>query len=94
MRPWLWMLSGLIVWTIHFFGVYGLASIAPGTSLARVGAVVITVLCAGALLLLLRRALARRRQGDGFTQWRGELTLWGIALSLVAVLWQGLPAFI
>ena len=33
MRAWIWMLGGLIVWTIHFFGVYTIAS-AAATSTA------------------------------------------------------------
>ena len=34
MRRWVWMLGGLIVWTIHFMGVYALASLADVVSRA------------------------------------------------------------
>ena len=34
MRRWAWMLGGLIVWTVHFMGVYAIASLADVVSRA------------------------------------------------------------
>ena len=36
MRAWLFILGGLIVWTVHFFGLYVLASVFPDMAIARV----------------------------------------------------------
>ena len=36
MRAWLFILGGLIVWTVHFFGLYVLASVFPLWRAARI----------------------------------------------------------
>lgn len=91
MRPWLYLLGGLCVWAAHFFILYGIASIWPGTRLAPalvIGATVLCLVAAAALLLLARRA----RPADELERWMSDVAAVGAAISLVAILWQGLPA--
>ena len=95
MRTWLVLLSGLLVWTAHFFGVYGAASLFPGSVVAHWLTGLLTLSGLGALAFLALPLLRRRGAGD-----RGELSHWidgvallGIALAGVAILYQGVPAF-
>lgn len=95
MQAWALLLGGLLVWAAQFFALYGLASIAPGTQIARTGTVIVTVACAAAdVLLLIYAARGAGRASDGFDRWLMKLGIAGAALSLVAVLWQGLPALL
>lgn len=93
MRAWAYLLGGLIVWAIHFFAVYIVASVFLTTTIARILALVVTLGCLAAdgwLLLRLRRSSG----GDDFHEWMRMIALIGAGLSAVAVLWQGLPALI
>lgn len=94
MRSWLVLLGGLLVWTAHFFGVYIVASLFPGTALARWLTGLVTILALGALVVLARPRWSRagRSGEDQLARWLDGLTLLGLALALVAVLYQGLPA--
>ncbi|HEX2542927.1 MAG TPA: hypothetical protein VHM00_17825 [Caldimonas sp.] len=96
MPIWLLSLGGLLVWTVHFFGLYLIASIWLTTPTASVVAGVFTVACLGADAWLLWRTAPARRGGaiDPFDQWLLLLAFLGAALSALAVLWQGLPALI
>lgn len=87
MKTWLILLGGLIVWTIHFFGLYALAEIAPYPALVWA----LTAICAAAdiVLLLHARGLATT---EAFAAWRRSTAIGGAMLSLIAVCWQGLPA--
>nr|WP_314444274.1 hypothetical protein [uncultured Sphingomonas sp.] len=94
MRAWLLLLSGLIVWTAHFFAIYIAASVFPGSSLANWLTGLLTLV---ALALLAAAVfLSKRRTGDhdddSLSRWLDSLALLGIALSAVAILYQGLPA--
>ena len=96
MRAWAFMLGGMIVWAAHFFALYIVASIVLTSTTSRVLAALITVACLVAAGLLLQRARrALRHQGDdAFTRWQAYLAALTASLALVAILWQGLPAFI
>lgn len=98
MRAWVFMLGGLAVWALHFAGVYGIASVADvaGSAeapAARLAVAALTAACAaadGALLLA-----ARRRAGsakDSLDRFAASAAGLSAGVSLVAVLWQGLPA--
>lgn len=87
MRSWLIVLGGLIVWTVHFFGIYAIAEIAPSAGLV----IGLTLLCIAADLWLLRGSRALPAD-DPFARWRRSVASGGSVLSLVAVGWQGLPA--
>ena len=95
MRAWLFLFGGLIVWTVHCFGIYALASILLDTMLTRGLVLLLTLLCFAADAVILIRAWARSREGDEeLRRWNMRLAALGAALSAVAVLWQGLPALL
>lgn len=96
MRAWAFMLGGMIVWAVHFFALYIVASIFLTSTTSRVLTVLITLACLAAAGLLLQRSRrAIRHEGDdAFTRWQAYLAALTAALALVAILWQGLPAFI
>lgn len=96
MRAWLLMLGGLIVWAVHFFALYILASIFGTTMTARLGTAVLTLACLaadGAILAATLPAL-RGDQAADLDRWIRGAGAVGAGLSLVAVAWQGLPALI
>lgn len=89
MKSWLILLGGLLVWTVHFFGLYAVAEIAPRAWLV----IALTAVCLAAdvwLLLFIRRLT----KDDDFTAWRRSVALAGAGLSLLAVCWQALPAML
>ena len=90
MRTWLILLGGLLVWTAHFFGIYIAASLFPGTEIARWLTGALTLAALGALAVLGWRTSPIA--GDGLSSWLSTLSLAGIALAAVAVLYQGVTA--
>lgn len=96
MRTWAFMLGGMIVWTIHFFALYIVASIFLTSPLSRLLTGLITLACFAADGVLLAWAARRLRGGgaDGFGRWQLRLAALMAAVSLVAVFWQGLPALL
>lgn len=85
------MLGGLTLWAGHFFLLYGIGSVWPGTRLAPALVIGATVMAAAGALFL---ALANQRQsaGDEFEQWKLRLSRAGALIALVGIVWQGLPA--
>ncbi|RHW16445.1 hypothetical protein D1610_15165 [Sphingomonas gilva] len=95
MRAWLLLLGGLIVWAVHFFGLYIVASVFLTTDTARMLALLVTLACLIADAMLLAAAMrANRAADDGTRRWIASLAALGAAISLVAVIWQGLPALL
>lgn len=100
MRRWAWMLGGLIVWTIHFVGVYALASAADTYSRAddfgwRMGGLVFSLACLlAALVLTGLAARAVHRSQDPAETFRHQLALLGGGVSAVAIVWQALPTLV
>ena len=94
MRTWTFLLSGLLVWTVHFFGLYAIASIWLTSTTSRILALTLTCMCLAVDAWLLWRASATRRASrpDEVDHWIAVVATLGIAFSLLAVLWQGLPA--
>lgn len=94
MRTWAFLFAGLLVWTVHFFGLYAIASIWLTSTTSRTLALLLTALCLAADIWLLRGVGRARRasRSDEVDQWIALVATLGIALSLLAVLWQGLPA--
>ncbi|MYL99221.1 hypothetical protein GR702_15750 [Novosphingobium sp. FGD1] len=86
MKTWAILLGGLLVWAVHFFGLYAIAEFAP----SRMLTVILTVPCLAAEALLLIYAL-RLDRDEAFTRWRRSVAVGGTGLGLVAVLWQALP---
>ena len=83
-----------MVWTTHFFLLYGFASIFPGSSVAKLLTLAVTIpaLAVDGWILWLAATRLSRRAADGLDRWTSELGAVGAALSLVAVAWQALPA--
>ncbi|MCF8709675.1 hypothetical protein [Rhizorhapis sp. SPR117] len=93
MRGWTCLLSGLIVWTVHFFTLYIIASVFLTTPLARILTLFVTLGCLAAVALLFKRVL-RSDTLVPLDAWMRAVALCGIGLSAVAIIWQTLPALI
>lgn len=93
MSSWRCLLGGMLVWTLHFFGAYILASIFPDRIIvARILAAALTLACLAALVWLIRRSLAAARQDrDELSGWAGWVATSLNAIAAVAVLWQAFP---
>jgi hypothetical protein len=104
MKAWVWMTSGLIVWAVHFFGVYTIASAADVWATAdafvwRMGGLAFSGACLAACLVLvfaaaarLSRAGAAQRDGDVRDRcFPDRLAMAGSLISAIAVMWQALP---
>ncbi len=96
MRLWLILLGGMIVWAVHFFALYALASIFASTIAMRAGVVLVTTACVAAdgALLLASAGMIRGGRSDDVARWTGSLGAFMAGLSLLAVVWQGLPALL
>lgn len=93
MPGWRIMLGGLLVWAAHFLAIYILASVFESSTIARIGTGIATLAAVAANIGLV--VVARRAEmPDAFARWMVSLGMLGVGLSLVAVLWQGLPALI
>lgn len=100
MRRWAWMLGGLIVWTIHFMGVYAIASLADVVARAddpawRMAGLGFSVVCLSAAVGLALWAVRRvRRRSDPASGFGDQLALLGAGVAAVAIVWQALPTVI
>lgn len=93
MRPWTRLLSGLLLWAAHFFAVYGISSIWPGSTLARLLVAAVTaVLLAAAWWLLVRTIRRLATTSDATDRWLQGLEVAGLTMSSLAIVFQGLPA--
>lgn len=100
MKAWAWMMGGLIVWLIHFMGVYTLSSVAdvvaqaddPAWRWGVVGFSLVCLLASGALLAAGMRRLRNPTQGR--SRFQDQLATASAGLSLIAMVWQALPAAI
>lgn len=94
------MLGGLAVWALHFGGVYLIASIfdvvdradAFGSRLTVLGFTAACLAANAAILALIVRH--PRDPEDEVEGWMLAVGGLGAGFSLVAVVWQGLPAVI
>lgn len=93
MRGWTFLLGGLIVWAVHFFALYGVASVLLTTMPARILTGLISLACLAADAWLFTAAL-RARPADPVEAWQRRIALTGTGLSAVAVVWQALPALL
>ena len=96
MSKWLLLLAGWLVWTAHFFSLYAIASLFMTSGLSRILVAIVTAACVAGdgLLLWWTRGRAPGWGDDVLSAWMLHLAGLGAAVSLVAVLWQGLPALI
>lgn len=93
MRGWTFLLGGLIVWTVHFFGSYIIASVFLTTPLARALALLLTAGCLIVVGLILARTV-RSGAPTEMDAWMRSVAICGLGLSAVAILWQGFPAIL
>lgn len=99
MLRWLAMFSGLLIWGLHFMGVYAIASIADvvadaDAAIARAAVGVFTAACVAALVAIFVATLRRARPADdvdGLVHLSAQV---GSGVSIIAVLWQGLPVIV
>lgn len=100
MLRWAWMLGALIVWTIHFMGVYAIASLADVVSRAddpawRMAGLAFSAVCLSVVVGLGLWAARRvRRRSDLATGFGDQLALLGAGVAAVAIVWQALPTVI
>lgn len=95
MRVWRHLLGGMLLWTAHFFAAYGIASVFPGTPLADVLVLIVTLLAlavAGLLFTAMLRGV--RGESDSLERWTYKGGAVGYALAGIAIVYQGLPAVI
>jgi hypothetical protein len=98
--------SGMIAWAAQFTVIYGVTSIAcergygdaSWFGIVPLTIIVTTLLALSSTGFVLLRAVRERRHGgaeaDPTDRFLNETTLVVSGLSLVAILWQGLPALI
>lgn len=95
MRAWLLLLAGPLVWATHFLALYAIASIAAIQTdmhlCQRQSAIVIATL-AGLAILGAVLVLIRGRGGDDLGRFKKAISLIGIALAAISIVWQSLPA--
>lgn len=91
MGRWSFLLGGMIAWMVHFFALYGIASILLTTPFARVLSIVVSVGCLAANAWLFRRAFTAPRIDD-IDGWSRTIALLLIGISTIAIFWQAFPA--
>lgn len=93
MKTWVWMTGGLILWAVHFVGVYLISSVAevvaeaadPGWRMAGLAfSVACVVIVCGVLGAAVSRLRGKRRFSD-------QVAALGAGTALIAILWQSLP---
>jgi hypothetical protein len=95
---WLLLLGGMLVWLAHFSAVYAISSIAvvldASDTSERWGVAIVTALAALAdiALLAVSAARAQRERRNDLPRFTTRAAALGAFISLLAVLWQGLPA--
>lgn len=93
------MMGGMLVWAVHFAGIYAIASVfdviatadALGSRVAT-GALTLVCLAADAALFLVTALRRKGDVGDPVIRWMMAVGTLIAAVSFVSVAWQGLPA--
>ena len=89
------LLGGFLLWAVHFFAVYIIASIFPGTTTSIVLILAITlVMLAITLWSTARTFRALQGASDGLHRWTISLSLFGYGLAGIAIIYQALPAIL
>ena len=100
MKAWAYMLGGLVVWAVHFLGVYVIASVADVAGgadhpVSRGAVGMFTLVCLIAAGWLTLDAGRRwRRAGDEMAGFVSAVAATGAGVAVVSILWQGLPAVV
>ena len=89
------MLGGLLVWAVHFMGIYAIASVADLSrdheGLWTVTAGLLTLSCLAALAPLYLAARAGSRSGKPNGPLTAALGQIGAIMAAIAIIWQTLP---
>jgi hypothetical protein len=93
MRTWALLLGGLVIWAVHFFTLYIVASVFLTTPLARILTLLITLACLGAIAFLAFQA-RRINIETAMDRWVRAVALLGLGVGGVGIVWQGLPALL
>lgn len=93
MRGWTFLLSGLIIWAVHFFALYAIASIFLTTPLARGLTLAVTLACLAVGSVLFVRTL-QSELPTATDRWMRSVALCGLGLAGTAIIWQALPALL
>ncbi|KKC27272.1 hypothetical protein [Sphingomonas sp. SRS2] len=93
MRTWAFLLGGLVIWAVHFFSLYIVASIWLSSPLARGLTLLVTLACLGGVGVLMLRGY-RHDAGTAMDRWVRSVAIVGLGLAGIAILWQGLPALL
>jgi hypothetical protein len=97
MKTWAWMTGGLIVWAVHFIGVYLISSVADVVATAddarwRMAGLAFSGFCALAAVAVLGAALRRvRAHPDAFAD---QIAAFGSGVAIIGIVWQALPTLI
>lgn len=95
MQAWRHLLGGLLLWAAHFFALYAIASILPGTRAAAVLVLIATALASVmAAVFIYRISRTHRQEHDGLQRWMHSLSASGYALAGAGIVYQGLPAIL
>jgi len=93
MTSWLILLGGLLLWALHFFGLYAIGEFGNDDRTARIAVLSLTLVVLLADAALLARML-RRPGAAGFSGWRDRFGIGGAILAALAICWQALPALL
>lgn len=96
MKRWAIMTGGLLIWATHFIGVYLIASTADVVATAedarwKMGAIVFSLACLGAVLGLAWPVLKGRRAAAGQERFETDLALGACLIGGVGITFQTLP---
>lgn len=99
MQRWWYMLGGLLVWAVHFVGVYAIASIGDVISRAddptwRMVGLGFSVLCIAVASGLLVQSLRRPDKGTDTIDFGNTLARLGALLAIISMIWQSLPTVV
>ena len=95
MRRWLAMTAGLLIWAVHFLGLYLLASVADvwsciDAAAGRWAGLGFSLLCLAAIAVV-AALMIRRPAPEGTDGWERRVALTGALVAAVAVAWQTAP---
>lgn len=95
MSRWLKLLGSLMVWALHFVGLYTISSIADlytsaSDPVSRVIGVIFTLGCLG-LVAAMAAWISRGTSREDGRRWERKLALAAAGVSALSIVWQAVP---
>jgi len=95
MSRWLKLLGSLMVWALHFVGLYTISSIADlytsaSDPVSRVVGVIFTLGCLG-LVAAIAAWIVRGDDDEADGRWERKLALAAAGVSALSIVWQSVP---